>query len=106
MREEEGEKESIQAFFPRSSEFSRSEFIEPRTKVHFLNEGYPHVPKMRDFTKDPNEEIWGNKRFLAYEVFLRFPTFSTTVKPEKNSIFLKMVKRQFQLKTENSLDLE
>ena len=79
MREEEGEKESIQAFFSRSSEFRRSEFVEPRTKVHLINKGYAHVQKRRDFTEDPNEEIWGHKRFWAYEVFLRFPTFSTTL---------------------------
>ena len=77
--EEEEEKESIQAFFWQSSEICRSEFIVPRTKVHLLNEGYVCVPKMRSFTEDPKEEIWGNKRFWAYEVFLRPLTISTTL---------------------------
>ena len=44
-----------------------SEFVETRTKVHRLNEGYTHIPKRRDFTEDPNEEILGNQRFWARE---------------------------------------
>ena len=54
MREEEREREndSIQAFFRQSSEFCRLEFVKPRIKVHRLDEGYAHVPKMRDFIKD------------------------------------------------------
>ena len=65
VREEKGEKESIQAFFRGASEFCRSKFIEPRIKVHRLDEGYAHVPKRRDFTEDTKEEIWGNQRFWA-----------------------------------------
>ena len=34
-----------------------------------------HIPKMRDFTKDPKDEIWGNQSFRVNEVFLRPPTF-------------------------------
>ena len=52
VREEEGEKESIQAFFWRSLEFHRLEFIKPRTKIHRLDEGYAFVPKTRGFTED------------------------------------------------------
>ena len=55
----------IQVFFRRSSEFRRSEFIELRIKIHLLDEGYAYVPRTRDFTEDPNEEIWGNQRFWA-----------------------------------------
>ena len=42
-----GTKESFQAFFLRSTEFRRSEFIEIRTKVHRLDKGYTHIPKRR-----------------------------------------------------------
>ena len=45
--EQEGEKERVQDFFLRSSEFRWSEFIRPRTKVHRLREGYACVPKRR-----------------------------------------------------------
>ena len=72
-------KREVQDFFRRSSEFCWSEFIEPRTKVYWLDEGYVYVPKTRSFTKDPKNEIWGNQRFWAYEVFLRPSTFSTTL---------------------------
>ena len=50
-------KREVQDFFRRSSEFRRSEFVKLRIKVHRLDEGYMHVPKMRDFIEDPNEEI-------------------------------------------------
>ena len=46
-------------FFLRSSEFSRSKFVEPRVKVHLLNEGYAYIPKRRDFIEDPKDEISG-----------------------------------------------
>ena len=62
-REQKGEKERVQNFFLRSSEFRRSEFVGPRNKVHRLDEGYTCVPKMRDFTEDSNEEIWGKSKF-------------------------------------------
>ena len=75
MREQEGEKERLQEFFLRSLEFRRSEFVEQKTKVHCFVEGYACVPKRRDFTKDPKEEIWGNQSFRVKEVFLRAPTF-------------------------------
>ena len=60
MGEQEGEKERVKDFFLRSSKFRWSEFFNQRTKVHRLDESYTCVPKMRNFTKDPNEEIWGN----------------------------------------------
>ena len=55
----------------RSTEFHWLEFIEPRTKVHHLDKGYACVPKMKDFTEDPKEEIWRNQSFWAKEMFLR-----------------------------------
>ena len=36
-------------------------------KVHLLDDGHAYIPKMRDFTEDPNEEISGNQRFRARE---------------------------------------
>ena len=39
----------------------------PSVKVHLLVEGYACVPKIKDFTKDPNEEISGNQGFWARE---------------------------------------
>ena len=44
-------------FSLRSSKFHRSEFVEPRVKVHLLDEGYAYIPKKRDFIEDPKEEI-------------------------------------------------
>ena len=82
VREEERERESIKAFFRRSLEFRTSEFVEPRTKVHRLNEGYTCVPKTRSFTKDPKEEIWGNQSFRVKEVLLTLSTFSTILQKE------------------------
>ena len=41
--------------------FQLSEFLETRTKVHHLDEGYTHIPKMRDFTEDLKGGIWGNQ---------------------------------------------
>ena len=63
-----GEKERAKCFFQRFTEFRRSEFVEQRVKVHLLDEGYAWVPKMRDLTKDPMEEISGNQIFRAREV--------------------------------------
>ena len=75
MGEQEGEKERVQDFFLQSLEFRLSEFVGARTKVHRLDEGYACVPKRRDFTENPKEEIWGNQSFQIKEVFLRPPTF-------------------------------
>ena len=52
--------QSFKAFFRRSTEFRWPEFVELRTKVHLLDEGYAWVPKTKDFTKDPRKEISGN----------------------------------------------
>ena len=51
-RVREGEKREMknQNFSLRSTEFRRSEFIRPRTKVHLLDEGYVWVPKTWDFS--------------------------------------------------------
>ena len=43
-------------------------------KVHLLNEGSAWVPKMRDFTEDPREEISGNQNFRDWEAFMRPPS--------------------------------
>ena len=67
LREGERREREHPSFSLRSSEFSRSEFIEPRVKVHLLDEGYTYIPKMRDFTKDPKEEVLGNQGFRAGE---------------------------------------
>ena len=75
MGKQEGEKERVQDYFLRSSEFRRSEFVRQKPKVHRLDEGYACLPKKRDFTEDPNEEIWGNHCFRVKEVFLNSSTF-------------------------------
>ena len=66
-----GEKESSQDFSFRSTEFCRSEFVWPRTKVYLLDEGYTWVPKRRDLIEDPKEEVLGNRIFRNSEVFSR-----------------------------------
>ena len=55
----EGEK--APNFSLRPTEFRRSKFIEPRTKVHLIDEDYAWVPKTWDFTEDPNEEFKKSK---------------------------------------------
>ena len=55
------------SFSLRSSEFHQLEFVEPRVKVHLLDEGYAWVPKRGDFAEDPNEEISGNQGFRVRE---------------------------------------
>ena len=57
---EEGNKRA-KSFLLRSTELCRSKFVEPRTKVHRIDEGYAWVPKTRDFTKDPTEELGKSK---------------------------------------------
>ena len=57
------EKRENSSFSLRFTEFHRSEFVEPRVKVHLLDEGYVLVLKMRDFTENPKEEISGNQIF-------------------------------------------
>ena len=44
-------------FCLRSTEISGSVFVEPRTKDHLLDKGFGWVPKTRDFTEDPSEEL-------------------------------------------------
>ena len=67
LREGERRGRDFSSFSLRSSEFYLSEFVEPRVKVHLLDEGYVWVPKRRGFNEDPNEEILGNQRFRARE---------------------------------------
>ena len=55
------------------------EFIKTRTKVHRLDKGYVHIPKMRDFIEDPKRELWGNHVFWAYEVLLGLPNLATAL---------------------------
>ena len=55
------EREKSQGFLPRSTEFLRSKFGGPRTKVHRINEGYVWVLKTLDFSKNSNEEFWKSK---------------------------------------------
>ena len=63
MGEKERKGREVEDFFQLSMEFRRSEFVKPRVKVHLLDEGYVCVPKKRDFTEDPKEEIWRNQSF-------------------------------------------
>ena len=63
------------SFSLRSTEFRRSYFVKLITKVHLINEGYVYIPKMRDFAKDPKEEISRNQRFRASKA--SYPCFYT-----------------------------
>ena len=67
FREREGETERRPSFSLRSSEFRRSEFVEPRVKVYLLDEGYTYIPKKkkRDFIENQKEEILRNQEFRA-----------------------------------------
>ena len=59
-REKEGEKKrkiKNPNFSLRYTEFCRSEFVGPRTKVHLLDKGYAWVPKTRNFIEDSSEEF-------------------------------------------------
>ena len=67
LRERERREEESISFSFRSSEFHRSEFVEPKEKVHLLDERYAWVPKMRGFTEDLEEEISGNQGFRTKE---------------------------------------
>ena len=61
MRERRrGEKES-QDSFQDLIKFYGSVFVEPRTKVHRINERYAWIPEKRDFVEDPSREISGNR---------------------------------------------
>ena len=77
---EKGEKKrAFKPFFRRSMEFCWSEFVELRTKVYCLNEGYTCILKMRDFTKDPKEEILGKSKFSSLRGVLKTSYHSTTL---------------------------
>ena len=66
MRERERKRGNQASLFdPRSS--IGWEFVEPRVKVHLLDEGYAYIPKKRDFTEDSKEEISGNQGFRTRE---------------------------------------
>ena len=71
---QEGERREREhpSFSLRSLEFRRWEFIKLRVKVHLLYEGYAYIPKMRDFTRDPKEEISRNQGFWAREASYPF----------------------------------
>ena len=75
---EKGEEESFQNFSLRSTEFRRSEFVEPRTKVHLLDEGYTWILKTLDFTNDSSEEL-GKSKVSVLEVSTRLPRVSSTL---------------------------
>ena len=59
-RERKKKKKNLN-FSLRSTEFLRSKFIGPITKVHILDEGYAWVPKTRDFTEDSSKEFGESK---------------------------------------------
>ena len=52
-------------------EFHLLEFVEIRTKVHRLDEGYVHILKMSDFTEDPKGGGGGEKKSHFLLLFLR-----------------------------------
>ena len=72
---EKGREKGFQSFFRRSMEFRRSKFVDPRTKVNILDEGYTWVPKRTGFIEDPKEEISKNQIFRA----IGLPTCATTL---------------------------
>ena len=62
MREKGREKKKKNPNFSlRSTEFRRSEFIGPITKVNILDEGYAWVPNPRDFTEESSKEFGESK---------------------------------------------
>ena len=63
MRESKRKKKEKRnsSFSFRSMEFCQSEFVEPRTKVHLLDEGHAWVPKTWDFAEDSSEELGKSK---------------------------------------------
>ena len=62
VREQEKKKKKRNLSFSlQSTEFRRSEFVEPKTKVHLLDEDYACVPKTRDFSKNSSEEFEKSK---------------------------------------------
>ena len=60
-------------------EFRLSKFVELITKVHHLDESYACVPEMRDFTKDPNGEIWRKSKFSGLGGVFETSYHSTTL---------------------------
>ena len=80
MGEKEGEEERSPRLLSMIHEFFSIGIRRAKNTVHRLDKGYACVPKTRSFTKDPKEQIWENQRFFfSYEVFLRPPTFSSTL---------------------------
>ena len=77
MRErgESNRTERNQKFSLRFTEFRRSEFVGPRTKVHLLDKGYAWVPKTRDFVEDSSKEF-GKSKVSSFRMcpldFLKF----------------------------------
>ena len=61
LREGEKRKMKNKNFSFRFMEFRRSEFVEPRTKVHLLDKGYVWELKTRDFAEDSSEEFGKSK---------------------------------------------
>ena len=53
-----------------------SVFVEPRTKVHHIDEGYTWVPRTRDFAEYPRKEV----QEIEVVGFRRLPTSSYTLK--------------------------
>ena len=62
-RERERGGERDQDLSLRSTIFRRLEFVEPKVKVHLLDEGYAWVLKMKDFDEDPKKKIRGKSKF-------------------------------------------
>ena len=60
-REKKNPNFSLQSMEFRRTEFHRSDFVGPRTKVHLLDEGYAWVPKSWDFAEDSSKELGKSK---------------------------------------------
>ena len=77
MRGREKEKPKTSLFDPRS--FVGQNSSGQGLKFHRLDKGYAWVPKMRDFTKDSKEDIWGKSKFSGLGGVLKTSFDSTTL---------------------------
>ena len=51
----------FQNFSLRSTEIGWLEFVEPKMKVHLLEEGYAWIPKTRNFVENSSEKFGKSK---------------------------------------------
>ena len=62
-------RERASSFSLRSTKLRWSDFVEPRTKVRHIDEGYAWVPRMRDFTEDQRRKV-GKSKLMGLGGFL------------------------------------